>query len=406
MSANGNQSSSGSSGNGTQPSGPSGVKRAVPDVIDFQWDANADGPIAANQVVRGSDWSDIDGQYETDTNEVLEVYGISLIAPITTGSPDVLDAWEELRLWDGDSYYPHLRPKAHMLGHWGPDTNQRSVPLGQPVLSGENNPNNNPIGTATPKFGTRTAVSPAIVNDGTAIDEDFTVRLHVWRYKGSQSELSRYISQSYGTTSFPQRISMSNPFTGNARTYTRARTTTIAPGADGGAHGQFTRLTGGIDQMQPKVYPWMTAATNNKATRTNTPYQFTTRNDRVVNSYEQLEFDLTDEREARIFSHIGVDQVANLKEGKFVIEERDDDPRIKLSNDGLHELPLLRDPETGALRDTHDGGGLPVALEDRLGRPQVLWDDGGGFRITDDGTSIAAGELLVTVYGKVLELTS
>ena len=406
MSASNNNNAGGTNSGGSGGRRPTGVRRAVPDVIDFLWDSGADGSIAANQVVRGSDWSSIDGQYETDTNEVMEIYAISLLAPITTGSPDTLDDWEELRLWDGDEYYPHIRPRAFMLGHWGPSYNQMTIPLGNPVLSGDHNPNNDPINTATPKFGTRTPVSPAIVNNGTAIDEDFTVRLHVWRYKGSQSELSRYISQSYGTTTFPQSISMSNPFTGTARTYSRARTTTIAPGADGGAHGQFTRLTGGIDQMQPKVYPWMVWTENNAATRTNTPYQFSTRNDRVAESWQALEFDLTDQREARIFTHIGVQQVANLDEGTFVIEEREDDPRINLSNDELHELPLLRDPATGAYADAHDGGGLPIALADRLGRPQVLWDDGGGFRITDNGTSIAANSILVAVHGRVLELTS
>jgi hypothetical protein len=41
-----------------------------------------------------------------------------------------------------------------------------------------------------------------------------------------------------------------------------------------------------------------------------------------------------------------------------------------------------------------------------MGGRQVIWDDGGGFRIEDDGNSLAANDVLVGAVGRYLELTS
>jgi hypothetical protein len=83
------------------------------------------------------------------------------------------------------------------------------------------------------------------------------------------------------------------------------------------------------------------------------------------------------------------------------------EPRERPARSGAeHELPLLR-PLDGSQRTGHDTGSLPRRFANRLGGKQVVWDDGGGLRIRDDGDeSIAAGDILAGVEGKRLELQS
>lgn len=394
--------------NGTPTSVGGGVKRAIPDVIDFEVQANASN-IAPNETVRGNDFDAVDGDPTTDTNEVMEVVKFEVLPPVDPdpagdgSAPAAMQSWDALRLWDGDSYYPHVRFKPWMLGWTGPDHHLSTPAFGEPVLSGDNNPGGDPIGTATPKFGPSKTVTPAIVNDDTAIDQDFRVRMYVWRFKGSEREFATYLSQSYGTTSFSQPISMSNPYTGASRGYSRAESTTLAAGTDNLA--SFPKLTGGNDQLQPKVFPWVMNTTNAMDTRPNTPYEFTTRNGRVRNDYERLEFDFTDQRRAAIFDRVAVQQQANLHEGSVVIEERDHDPRAVLSNDDTHQLPVPINAD-GTENGPADAGALPRKTSEVFGRRPVLWDDGGGFRVLDDGTAIPAGEINVGVFGRWLELTS
>jgi hypothetical protein len=385
-----------------------GTKRAVPDVIDFEVQASAEN-IAPNDTVRAGDFTTVNGDPTTDTNECMEVVKFELLPPVDPdpagdgSQPAALQTWDALRLWDGDSYYPHVRYKPWMMSWTGPDHHLSTPPLGKPVLSGDNNPGGDPIGTATPKFGPSKTVTPAIINDDTAIDQDFRVRMYVWRFKGSEQEFASYLQQSYGGTSFSQPISMSNPYTGSSRGYSRAQATNLAAGTDNLA--SFPMLTGGNDQLQPKVYPWVMHSTNATDTRPNTPFEFTTRNGRVREDYQRLEFDFTDQRRGVIFDRIAVKQAANLKEGRVVIEERDDDPRAVLSNDDTHQLPTVLNDD-GTENGPADRNALPRKTEEVFGRKPVLWDDGGGFRVLDDGTAIPAGDIEVAVIGKYLELTS
>lgn len=399
MSANGSSSGGSNSNN----SNPSAKQRPIPERIDFVYDHATEGDVPANGEVRARDFTEVIGDFETDTNEVVEVWKVELIPP--TNDDDSLQSVDSIRLWDGDSYYPNLRLREFQLGFFGPDFHLTSKPLGIPVLSGQVDPEQDPINSATPKFGPSTTVSPAVVNDGSAITSDFRVRLHTWKFKGSESEFSTYFQSQFGRTTFNQNIRMSNPFTSSSRQYNRGTPTRISQGAQGGALGQWTKLTGGIDQELPKVNPWATHATNNQATRANSPYQFTTANSRVGEQYQKLEFDLTDQRRAIFFETIEVNQVANMMEGSLVIEERDYDPTFQLGDNSAHELPILR-PLDGTQRTAHDHDQLPRELSDVAGTKQVLWNDGGGFRVTDNGTSIDAEEILVGVQGKMLELTS
>lgn len=393
-------------GDGGAPSVPAGTVRAVPDTIDFVYDNATSGNVAANAEVRQNDWTDIVGEHQTRTNEILEVERMEMEVPRTydtNGNPTGLETFQHLRLWDGQAYYPHVRYREFMQSLFSELDQMRPPRLGVPVLSGAKNPEQDPINTATPKFGPSTTVSPAIQNDGTAITDSFRVRLYVWRWEGTQRELQGYLNALYGRASFNQSIRMSNPYTGNSRTYSRDSTVQLS---GNNALGNFERLTGGTDQSMPRVYPWVTWATNNQATRQNQFYQFTTRNDRVAETWQSLEFDYTEERNAAIFENAQITEQPNLYEMEVVNEERQTNPSLSLGTGIEHELPLVRNLD-GTRRQLHDTGQLPRGFGTRLGGKQVVWDDGGGLRVRDDGdASIPAGDLLLGVNGKRLELTS
>lgn len=385
-----------------------GTERAVKDYIDFVFDNSVDGPVAVNDTIRGSDWTTIeageDRDNQTGGNEVMEVERIEFIPPVN--ADDTLDTVDEIRLWDGDEYYSHVRAREFMLGFFGPDFQLTTPKLGEPVLDPTNDVSpRDPINSATPKFPPDTAVSPAVINNGTQIDQDFAVRLHVWRWQGTDGELRDYINALYGQTTFAQNINMSNPFTGDSQTYQRADPARITPGADGGSLGQFTKLTGGVDQQLPKVHPWLTWSENNNVTTANQFYQFRTRNDRVDETWKEVEHDFTDGKNAAIYDYFQVNQPNNLLEGIFNLDERDGpQPSVNLEPNSRHQLPFVR-PLDGTRR-IQDAAQLPVSAEQAFGARQVVWNDKGGFRVRDDGNTIAANNILLGVQGYRLQLES
>lgn len=378
-----------------------GTRRPVPDTIDFVYDHGVEGDVATHDEVKASDFTEVIGEHRTETDEVMEVTRVEMIPP--KADDGSLESFEYLRLWSGDSYYPKLRFREFMMGYKSGDYPLTTPSFGTAVLSGDANPDANVFQSAVPKFGTDTPVSPAVQNNDTAITDSFRIRLHVWRWDGTDSELQEWFNSAYGSTSYNQNISVSNPYKGTRRTYSRGGSVSITPGADGGAKGQFTQLTGGVDQSLPRVYPWATWTTNNQATKANRQYRFTTSNDRVDEDWKRLEFDYTDRKRAVLFDTIQVNTPDNLSEGAFVLDSRPDpQPGVQLTPNSAHQLPLTR-PLDGS-EPGHDD--LPVEVADVAGEPQVIWDDGGGFRITDDGTSIPAEEVLIGVTGYQMVLTS
>jgi len=376
-----------------------GTVRPVVDTIDFVYDHAEEGDVNPYEEVKASDYTNIVGEHRTETDEILEVFKVEAIPPESNGS---LETAKAVRLHDGQSYYPNLRFREFMLGYKNDSFGLSTPPLGTPVLSGEANPANRVFDTAVPKFGTDTPVAPAWVNDDTAVTDSFRVRLWVIRWNGTDSELQDYLSKQYGTTSYRQNISLSNPYKGSNEQYTRTNPIRVQPSADGGALGQFTKLAGGVDQELPKVFPWVTWSENNKPTKSNREYRFTTVNDRVDEDWKRLEHDYTDRKKAVIYESLQVNQPTNLQEGILELDSRPDpQPTFQLTPDAGHQFPFLR-PQDGSTPARND---VPVHLEDNY-EPQMVFDDGGGFRVVDNGTSIPAGELLVGVMGRRLELTS
>lgn len=408
-----------------QPVGPPDVdERPIYDTIDYVYDQATEGDVAANDTIRGDDFTSQISELgpTTASNEILEVFKVEYLPAVTNGGD--LHSVDSIRLTGDSDPVKHIRFREFMLGFLSPDFHISTPPLGVPVLSGVVNPNDNPFVTSTVKFGTSTDVSPELNNDGTAIDDSFTIRLHVYRWRGTDGELRDLFQALYGSTAFPQNITMTNPFTGSRREYQREAAVSITPGADGGSLGQFTKFTGGVDQELPKVWPWVTWTENAQATTPNSAYKLDLALDNVDEAWKEFEFDFTDQKKAAVFNYLMVNSPDELEEAQMVIEERDRDPRIKLPATSRHQLPTIYpmsgpDPTAAAnVERTMDDSELPQAFGttlDSAGRPigsnllggkQVIWDDGGGFRPIDNGNAIAADDFVAGVIGRRLELTS
>jgi len=410
----------------TPPSaGGPGVEVAVPDYVDYIYDPVVDGNITADQRIRREqDWTTIRGEPTTRGDEVVEITRMEMVPPRNPDS--TLQTFDALRLWNNDTGepYPNIRYREFMLGLFGPDFHLSTPPLATPVLdpAGGLNPGHrfddgqgvgDPVGSATPKFGTSTFFGPQLNNDGTAISEPFTIRLHLWRWRGTDREFQDYISHLYGRTTFNQHIVMRNQQTGDQRTYTREKGAVRLNTKD-----QWTRLTGGVGQEFPQVTPWATWADNNEASRPNTEYVFDVATDGVDVGWKNLEFDLTAENRAVFFDFVQVNEVTNLLEGIQHLDSRDENPVVRLVPDASHQLPHMNPVDGSGLSrawarfsqsdvaQANGGRQVPVPTSEVFGKRQVVWSDTGGFRVLDDGTAIPADTILVGVQGKRLRLRS
>jgi len=396
------------------------------DTIEFEQNST----VSANQQLTGSNFDNIKGNQNLASNEIFEVERIEILPP--TDSSGSLQTFDYVRLQDGTNFYPHVYMRSFMMGWLGADFGIRTPKFGVPVLSNQVSPQQRPILTACPKFGPSESVNVSLKNDGTAITGSFTIRVSGWRFKGTDQELQNYFESAGNlSTVFQQDLSLSNPFKDEGNVYTNTQVV-IQKGADGGAMGQFTKLTGGNSQDFPKVYPWATWSENAKATDPNVEYSFSYDHSNVAEPYQSLYNNYKDSNNAAIFNYAMVkEDVANLKEFKINLTSRpsDEESQIDVPPNDQHQLPFIHRLD-GTVPSTPQvvvqtggpstvgstsavGSSMPLEAVDRvprrLGRmvqpsETVVWNDEGGVQVVDDGTSIPANNILIGVQGYRLEL--
>lgn len=387
------------------------------ETIDFNRTSN----VSANNEIIGSDFDTIDGDPSLSSKEIFEVERIEMLAP--QNADGSLQTFDRLRLHDGADYYPFVNYRSFMLGWRGVNNRITTPRLGQPVLENKVSPEQRPLLTACPKFGPEDRVDVSVQNDGSQIDDNFTVRVTGWRFKGTDEEMRRYFSRASNLSeTINQTISMSNPFDEEGNTYPN-ETIRILQAAEGGAHGQFARLTGGVNQNLPKVWPWATWADNAVATTANRDYEFSFADDNVDNKYQSVFLNFADGDDAAVFDYLMVDDgVANLDEMKMELESRDEEdiPQFNVQDTDEHELPFVRRLDgtypsaeqyetsvAGSIsRPVTKVDGVPTRISDSLQPAEtVVWNDEGGIVAVDDGNSIPANGVLIGVQGNRLELT-
>lgn len=388
------------------------------DTIVYEQTSN----VATNDTIIGDDFDTIEGDEDLASNEVFEVERIEVVTPPQNADGSIQEV-DWIRLHDGDDYYPRLRFRWWMLGYDGPNFGSRSPRLGHPVLENKVDAERRPVATAAPKFGPEDQVQIALKNNGTAIDDNFAIKIVGWRFKGNSREMRNYFqSASNLRTTYQQDLTLSNPFDEDTGSWSQNRIR-IHPDADGGAHRQFTRLTGGVNQNLPKVWPWATWADNDSATKTNTDYEFSFGQDNVADKWQEMFFDFSRGEEAALFDYVMVqDDVANLLEARIKLQSRpsEDVPVFNVEDNDQHELPVLRrlasnttsaagqtevpDQNVGHAHATVVDG-VPRRVSKALQRAETMvWNDEGGLAIRDDGTQISANTVRAAVYGNRLEL--
>ena len=157
----------------------------------------------------------------------------------------------------------------------------------------------------------------------------------------------------------------------------------------------WSKLSGGVNQNNPKIMPFIRWAYNANATTVNTKYVFD--EDNVPYAQMELEFDL-EEDEALIVERIGVRTTSNLKYYWWEIDNIDrpyDKWIVKEDFNPLHfglaypylpaDVPLF----------------YPL-YELPEGHKLLIHDGVGRVCVQDDGTSIAAGNIVTAVAGKMI----
>lgn len=396
------------------------------ETLEFEATSN----VSANDEITGDDFDNIEGDPSLSSKEIFEVTRIEADPPLNADG--TLDEVTRIRLHDGADYYPHVDYRWFMLGWGGSDFKFRTPKLGESVLANKVDPEQRPMLTATPKFGPEDRVDVAVQNNGAQIDQNFTVRVTGWRFKGNDAELNEYFSRASNlSTTLNQTVSMSNPFDEEGQSYPN-EAISISENASGGAHGQFARLTGGVSQNIPKAWPWATWADNLNATEANTDYEMSFSSDNVDDKYQSMFFSYEDAEKATIFNYAMVnDDVANLKSLKMELESRPEEEitEFDVEDNDQHQLPFIRRLDgtvpsgsqvvknmsgpTTVGSPTNLGTAKPVEAVDRIPRrlgsemmplETVVWDDEGGIVVFDDGNSISANSIIVGVQGHKLEL--
>ena len=316
-------------------------------------------------------------------DEVGEIVRAEVISPITGGGAEDLVRWYPVtdgKPWDQylnlDPFYPsNMTPEKRLLL-------DNLVAFGDPIISARKAPSAEQLLRATcPKFNESLAVV-AWAGDSD-VNADFKIRLWCMIYPTEQLAAIRPLEALPGIADIA-----------------RQRTIPLAKAAMSVTYQNWRKLPGGQMQEGVKIYPFMRFARNHAATTQNFPYSFQIRLGNVPGDapWQELYFDLSEERNCLIWKGLGVrvDGLAHLyktylniagfdhpKGGIFT--ERDQNP--------LHYGHIF----PAAPATEYYFKSIP-----KLAMPHYIYNEIGEAVILDDGTAIAANEVVLAMNGTLV----
>jgi hypothetical protein len=338
------------------------------------------GAIAAGNLFRPSAAA---GNAELDSDEVAEIVKIEVIPPVTGGG--VVEELRDIKLY--------LDGKLHdYINVIGTDTFNQNVPitndfsnppvfLGTPMIDAINQ--GNPLVNAIcPKFSDDVRVQATAGAGG--ISANFRIRL--WGYRYELDQLTRLFGSSLGG-----QLSVVDRRRDRTLSLTKPTVTINKE--------NWTQLPGGLDQAVPKIFTFFRYAFNANPTTPNVPYQFRFDTGNVDSEDENLRFEYDRFDKALLVENLGVRAAANsLNTFIWIDGERHPDSAYPtlLNNNRLHfgrGNPLL--PAT-----------LPLYYPTyKLDKPYFIWNDIGYIAHTDNGVSIPANNVAISLSGRLIEIS-
>ena len=316
---------------------------------------------------------------ETSPDEVLEIFRIEVIPPVSGGSIQKL---RYITLNIGGEEHSYLRINSIMSPAYNPYEPKTVIDLGVPYLwrplTGKLP---EPVEATCPKIprGTKWYVKTVAHEN---ISEDYEIIVKAVRCRG----LSKLISV-VGTSTITPAISLAGDL------YTKSP---ITIGLD-----TWDELPGGLAQEKPMIFPWIIWVRNKASTTANEWYSFEY-DTYVQYPWQDLWFNLVNKEKAYLIEKLGVitnisdPTTGNLKYIRFYIEGRETNPQFYVRPLGeFSNFIPARYYQVSINSNLKSPGPTPLL------KPFLLHGVKGGIQIKDNGTSISANTVELHIYGKI-----
>jgi len=327
----------------------------------------------------GSDW--IPEAVETDTDTVMEVFRMEIFPPVdSTVSPPKREEIREVRIRINNDDYKYIAANELMFPPATGAYPVTAVDLGDPILLEGRRGIYNPC----PKVGPRSTLTVRVVAKE-EISNPFKIRLWVVEVKGEDTLADALKAR--GVLTPDGKVDQSFTLVDTERKLVKRAEKTVDLSLK-----KFPELHGGPEASKPRVMPFITWATNAKATTVNTEYIFSRVDGRVDYDFMNLYFNYN-ENEALVIKQLGVLSHDNLKYVRVFVSERTKNPWLPASPDqNIAPMPLAQTTDVTVYQGPK-----------RLERPYVIWKAKGYVSMIDNGTSISAEGVKVAVWGTKFE---
>lgn len=320
----------------------------------------------------------VSGELERD--ERAEVVFAEIFSPVDGGAEEALK--KIIPVLDGEKYGEYVSLSGILSSVMAPP--KRSIWAGK-LYSFGTPMSTNPLLSTTLKYSE--SITFECLAGATPITADYRIRL--WGYVFKETELPRV----FGTMLFPASLV----------DRARGRTLTLAKAAIPVNGDTWKTLPGGKDQAIPKINPFIRFAYNKLATDGKSgDYQFRYDTGNVDESDESMYFDFN-ALNALLVESIGIraDALGHLAH-----------TGLRIAGD-YHPKGLI--PTTYADNPLHFGLTYPFIYEvlpempfyyaiPKLERPYLIWGEIGMVIVRDDGTVVAANDLIACITGTRIEM--
>ena len=330
------------------------------------------------------------GEGELESDQVAEVVGFEIIAPIDAGVAEDLNT--VYPVIDGRSYQAHINMSGNDLISTNPprrhiyasDLETTWYTLGKTIVQSFNEPIP-ALANTTPKLTDRIT----IITQAGATDVDADYRVRVWGVVYSEKLLSRLPNRTMPGSFTIMNNRMEDPINVNYA----SREITLE---------NWSYLPGGIDQDKPSIHPYFRFATNANATTANTRYEFRFDLGNVDDEFKDMQFNYDIENKLFIAKGLGARASANLN----YVWLRDTGDEIST------EIPEGRITVTQNRNPIIFGRGEPQFPADqpvyfaipRIGvKNHIVYESKAVIAMMDDGSSVGAGNVAVALTGTVID---
>ena len=330
------------------------------------------------------------GEGELESDEVAEILGVEIIAPIDAGVAEDLDT--VYLVIDGRSYQAHVNMSGNDLISTNPprrhiyasDMETTWYTFGKTILESLNEPIP-ALANTTPKLTDRVTIITQA--GGTDVDADYRVR--IWGVVYTEKLLQRFPSRT-----MPGNFTISNNRMDDNIPVNRSPIEITKE--------NWSYLPGGLNQDKPTIHPHFRFATNANATTANTRYEFRFDLGNVDDEFKDMQFNYDTENKLFIAKGLGARASANLNYVWF--RDTGDETSTEIPP-GRFTVTANRNPIIFGRGEPQFPADQPVYFAiPRIGvKNHVVYESKAVAAIMDNGTPVGADNVAVALTGTVID---